>query len=81
MSDAYFEDADADANSGAYGGNYYQDWQASHAQGTDWYENRTSPGGTVAFGEHSSQHITANHKAFPFWGVLAHIAGWDGVSP
>jgi hypothetical protein len=81
MSDAYFEDADADANSAAYGGNYYKDWQAAHALGTDWYENRISPGGTVAFGEHNTQHITANRKAFAFWWVLARLTGWDGVTP
>ncbi len=78
MNDKYWEDAGDDGNSDAYGGNFYKDWQNAHTMGVDWYENRLSPGGDVAFGAHNSQHITANRKAFAMWWILARIAGWDG---
>ncbi len=81
MNDTYYEDVNDDAYSTTYGGNFYQDWQTAHTLGTDWYQNRTSPGGSVSYGQHNSQHITANRKGFAFWWVLARIAGWDGVSP
>ena len=55
---------------------YFQHWQDEHARGADWYENRTLPGGEVAFGAHTCQHITANRKAYAFWYLLARLAGW-----
>jgi hypothetical protein len=76
MNDTYYEDVNDNAESDSYGGNFYQDWQATHTLGVDWYNNRTSPGGTVAYGEHTTQHITSNRKAFAFWWVLARIAGY-----
>ncbi len=76
MNDTYYEDVNDDATSTTYGDNFYLNWQNSHPLGTDWYENRNGPGGTVAFGEHNTQHITANRKAFAFWWVLARIAGY-----
>ncbi len=78
MTGKYWEDTGDDGNSDSYGGNFYKDWQNAHEKGTDWYENRLSPGGNVAFGAHNSQHITANRKAFAMWWILARIAGWDG---
>ena len=78
MSGNYWEDAGDDGNSDAYGGNYYLDWQNAHVPGTDWYENKTAPGGEVIFGAHNTQHITANRKAYALWWILARIAGWDG---
>jgi hypothetical protein len=75
MDDTYYEDVSDNAVSTSYGGNFYQAWQDSHVQGTDWYQNRTSPGGSVTYGEHNTQHITANRKAFAFWWVLSRIAG------
>jgi hypothetical protein len=77
MNDTYYEDAGDNGDSSSYGGNFYEDWQNAHTLGADWYENRTSPGGSVSYGEHNSQHITANRKAFAFWWVLARIAGWN----
>lgn len=77
MNDAYYEDAGDNGDSSTYGGNFYQDWQASRFLGVDWYENRTSPGGTVSYGRHNTQHITANRKAFAFWWVLARMAGYN----
>jgi hypothetical protein len=73
----YWEDAGDDGNSPS-GGTFYADWQNSHDLGTDYYENRSSPGGPVTFGAHNTQHITANRKAYAMWYILARIAGWDG---
>jgi len=56
----------------------YSDWQSSHNLGTDYFENRLSHGGSVTYGAHNSQHITANRKAYAMWYILATIAGWDG---
>jgi hypothetical protein len=79
MSGNYWENAGDDGNSST-GGNFYTNWQSSHTKGVYWYENRNSPGGTVEYGNHNTQHITANRKAFAMWYILARIAGWDGVS-
>ena len=81
MDDNYWEDAGDDGNSSAYGGNFYHDWQDSHILGVDYYENKISPGGAVVFGEHTTQHITSNRKAYAMWWILARIAGWDGSYP
>jgi len=78
MEDNYWEDAGDDGNSSAYGGNFYTDWQNSHVLGEDYFENKESPGGLVTYGEHNTQHITANRKAYAMWWILARIAGWDG---
>ena len=77
MDGNYWEDAGDDGNSST-GGNFYTDWQSSHTAGTDYYENRSSPGGSVTYGAHNTQHITANRKAYAMWYILARIAGWDG---
>jgi hypothetical protein len=79
MGDNYWEDTGDNGNSDLYGGNFYIDWQEAHALGTDWYENKSSPGGSVEFGAHNSQHITANRKAYAMWWIMARIAGWDGM--
>jgi len=78
MAGNYWEDAGDDGNS-TTGGNFYADWQDSHTLGTDYYENRSSPGGSPAYGAHNTQHITANRKAYAMWYILARIAGWDGT--
>ncbi len=77
MAGNYWEDAGDDGNSST-GGNYYADWQNSHSVGDGYFENRSSPGGSVTYGAHNSQHITANRKAYAMWYILATIAGWDG---
>ena len=76
MDGNYWEDAGDDGNSSA-GGNFYADWQESHRVGAGYYENRSSPGGSVAYGAHNTQHITANRKAYAMWYILASIAGWE----
>jgi hypothetical protein len=78
MNENYWSDAGDNGNSDSYGGNFYEDWQSSHTLGTDYYENKNSPGGEVVYGEHNSQHITANRKAFAMWWILARIEGWNG---
>lgn len=78
MDGNYWEDAGDDGNSAAYSGNFYTDYQNSHQPGVHYYENKSSPGGSVTFGAHNTQHITANRKAYAMWWILAHIAGWDG---
>jgi hypothetical protein len=77
MDGSYYEDTGDNGNSASYGGNFYEDWQASHTLGVDWYENRSTPGGVATYGAHNSQHITANRKAYAFWWVLARIAGYQ----
>ena len=83
MNDNYYDDTGDDGNSTSYGGNFYQDWESIHTLGTDWYENRNRPSAegvsTVVYGQHNSQHITANRKAFAMWWILSRIAGWDGT--
>lgn len=78
MGDNYWEDTGDNGHSDSYGGNFYMDWQNAHQLGSDWYENKSSPGGSVEFGAHNSQHITANRKAFAMWWIMARIAGWNG---
>lgn len=78
MNAVYYEDTGDNGNSVAYGGNFYLDWQNSHIEGIDWYQNRNSPDGSVTYGQHNTQHITANRKAFAFWWVMAKISGWEG---
>lgn len=80
MDDNYWEDAGYNGNSASYGGNFYQDFQDAHTIGDGYYENRLSPGGTVAYGVHTTQHITSNRKAYALWWILARIAGWNGDS-
>ncbi len=77
MDGNYWEDAGDDGNSSS-GGNFYADWQNSHSVGDGYFENKSSPGGSVAYGAHNSQHITANRKAYAMWYILAIIAGWEG---
>jgi len=77
MAGNYWEDAGDDGNSSA-GGNFYADWQNSHSVGDGYFENKSSPDGSVTYGAHNTQHITANRKAYAMWYILATIAGWDG---
>lgn len=77
MDGNYWEDAGDDGNSPS-GGDFYREYQDSHSVGDGYYENKDSPGGSVTFGAHNSQHITANRKAYAMWWILARIAGWHG---
>lgn len=79
MDDVYWDDAGDNGNSAKYGGNFYQAFQNEGTLGETYYENKVSPAGTVKAGEHNTQHITANRKAFAMWWILARIAGWDGT--
>jgi hypothetical protein len=81
MDDNYWEDAGDNGNSDSYGGNFYQDFQDAHELGDAYYENLESPGGDVDYGEHTTQHITSNRKAYAMWWIMARIAGWDGGAP
>jgi hypothetical protein len=78
MDDNYWEDAGDNGNSEDYGGNFYIDWEQEHKVGNGYYENKSTPGGSVTYGDHNTQHITANRKAYAMWWILAQIAGWDG---
>ena len=77
MDGTYWDDTDDNGVSTKYGGNFCIDWQNSHTQGQHWYQNKTTDG-DVIYGEHNTQHITANRKAYAMWWILARIAGWDG---
>ncbi len=76
MDDTYYEDTGDNGDSVTYSGNFYEDWENSHTLGSHWYENKDAPGGTPTYGQHNTQHITANRKAYAFWWVLARIAGY-----
>jgi hypothetical protein len=76
MDGNYWEDAGDDGDS-TTGGDFYQEWQDSNSLGEGYFENRNSPGGSVTYGAHNSQHITANRKAYAMWYILASIAGWE----
>jgi hypothetical protein len=74
----YWDDANDNGESAKYGGNFYHDFQNEYSVGNGYYENKTSPGGEVSYGQHNDQHITANRKAYAMWYILARIAGWNG---
>ncbi len=78
MAGKYWPDAGDNGNSDSYGGNYYEDWQGNTTLGVNYYENKNAPGGSVTYGAHNTQHITANRKAYAFWWILARMAGWEG---
>lgn len=78
MADNYWEDTGDDGNSST-GGDFYADWQAGSSVGAGYFENRSSPNGSVTYGAHNTQHITANRKAYAMWYLIARIAGWDGT--
>jgi|WetSurSiteA1Bulk_404760.scaffolds.fasta_scaffold00152_5 hypothetical protein len=78
MDDQYWGDAGDNGDSEDYGGNFYIDWENAHTEGAGYYYNKSAPGGSITYGEHNTQHITANRKAYAMWWILARIAGWDG---
>ncbi len=78
MNGNYWEDTGDNGNSDSYGGNFYQDFQDANSVGDGYYENKKAPGGSVTYGAHNTQHITANRKAYAMWWILARISGWDG---
>ncbi len=82
MSDNYWDDAGDDGNSTKYGGTqkFYQDYQDDNLVGDGYFENKNSPGGTILYGAHNTQHITSNRKAYAMWWILARFAGWSGVT-
>ena len=79
MDDTYYEDTGDNGQSVAYGGNFLQDWQNAGTLGVDYYESLDSIGGSAVYGQHNTQYITANRKAFAMWWILARLAGWDGT--
>jgi hypothetical protein len=81
LDDVYYEDTGDDGDSDSYGGNFLHDWQDAHTLGADYYENWMTMEGHVNSGTHTTQHITANRKAYAMWWILARIAGWDGTFP
>jgi hypothetical protein len=78
MDGNYWDDAGDNGNSADYGGNFYQDWQDLHSEGIDYFYNKSSPAGSIDPGNHLTQHITSNRKAYAMWWILAKIAGWEG---
>lgn len=86
MADNYWDDAGDDGNSYKYNnsavaeGYFYHDWQDANVLGINYYENKTRPNGNVGFGEHTTQHITANRKAYAMWWILARLAGWNNAT-
>ena len=49
-------------------GNWAQEWQAAHVEGTDWYN----------CGSAHSEPLNANRKAYAAWWLWARLAGWGG---
>ncbi len=78
MDGNYWEDAGDNGNSNEYGGNFYQNFQDTHAESNGWYNNLSAPDGSVKTGSHNTQHISANRKAYAMWWILARLSGWNG---
>ncbi len=76
----YYPNVNDDGYDPVSGRNFYAEWQDDHEEGDDWFYNLTAPHGSVEEGDHNTQHITANRKAYAFWWILARISGWDGVT-
>ncbi len=52
-------------------GNWAQEWQNSHVQGTDWYD----------CGAAHSEPLNANRKAYAAWWLWARLSGWSPDQP
>ncbi len=85
MSDNYWDDSSDDSYSKKYkidGGTTYQfyvDYQDTHILGSDYFYNKDFAG-NVATGEHLTQHITSNRKAYAMWWILARLTGWGDIT-
>lgn len=51
-------------------GNWAQEWQSTHVEGTDWYN----------CGSAHSEPLNANRKAYAAWWLWARLAGWSGTN-
>jgi hypothetical protein len=94
MDGAYYEDASDDSDSALYAAAYdvangttststrkfNADWQAVHTEAADWFHNLDAPEGNENYGDHLTQHITANRKAYAMWYILAGIAAERGFT-
>ena len=49
-------------------GNWCTEWQESHTEGVDWFDNYTA----------HSYPINGNQKAYAAWWLWARLGGWDG---
>ncbi len=67
----YYLDIGADDGCNYNGGNWAEEWRASHTQNTDWYNCEAA----------HSDALNGNLKAYAAWWLWARLAGWsEGAS-